>query len=79
MSHFAYNYLMSDIFSSAEQFWDNLLSRNPEQILEAFRSLDNPSRLSVLNHLRDMAAEDGWQPEQRLSARAALDAIEKQA
>ena len=70
---------MSDIFSSAEQFWENILSRNPEQILEAFRSLDDPSRLTVLNHLRDMASEEGWQSEQRLSAQAALDAIEMQA
>jgi hypothetical protein len=70
---------MSDIFSSAEQFWDNILSRNPEQILEAYRSLDNPSQLSVLNHLRDMASEEGWQPQQRLSAQVALDAIERPA
>jgi hypothetical protein len=68
---------MSDIFSSAEQFWDNLLSRDPDQIQEAFRSLDIPSRQAVLKHLRDMAFEEGWQPEQRLSAQAALEKIEK--
>lgn len=67
---------MSDIFSSSEQFWDNILSRDPVQILEAFRSLDTPSRQAVLNHLQSMAKEDGWLSEQRLSANIALEAIE---
>jgi hypothetical protein len=69
---------MSDIFSSSEQFWDNILSRDPSQILEAFRFLDIPSRQAVLNHLQSMTQEDGWLSEQRLSAKIALEAIQSQ-
>lgn len=70
--------LMAATFSSDEHFWDNLLSRDPHLILEAFRTLDNPSRQAVLKHLHSMSEEDGWLPQQRDSALVALEAIEKE-
>lgn len=59
-----------------ELFWDQILSRSPDQIRAAFARLDEPSRREVIAHLHRMASEEGWHPEQVASARAALDALE---
>ncbi len=59
-----------------EQFWDNLLSRQPDQIREAFASIDPEVRRHVLDHLHRMISEEGWHPEQRASAQAALETLE---
>jgi hypothetical protein len=58
-----------------EGLWDHLLSRQPEQIRSAFVALESPQQKAVLAHLHRMLNEDGWQPGQRISARAALKAI----
>ena len=58
-----------------EAFWDWLLSGQPELIRQAYSDLDEAERQSVLAHLARMASEPGWQPEQRASARAALDVL----
>lgn len=52
-----------------------LLSRQPDEIEQVYASLDPDQRDAVLDHLHKMATESGWQPEQRISAQAALDAI----
>ena len=59
-----------------EHLWDNLLSRNPEQILKIFTTLDAIQQKSVLEHLSRMAQEPGWHPEQSLSAQIALKALD---
>jgi HPt (histidine-containing phosphotransfer) domain-containing protein len=61
-----------------EQLWDHLLSRQPESIQQAFSTLDAPDQQSVLQHLKRMASEAGWQAEQRQSARVALQVLEAQ-
>ena len=61
-----------------EFLWDALLSRQPDIIQDVFYGLDEDSRRNVMAHLKAMASEEGWQPEQAKSARAALDALEKQ-
>ena len=61
-----------------EFLWDALLSRQPDIIQDVFYGLDEDSRRNVMAHLMAMASEEGWQPEQAKSARAALDALEKQ-
>ena len=58
-----------------EAFWDWLLSGQPELIRQAYSDLDEAERQSVLAHLSRMTSEPGWQPEQRASARAALDVL----
>ena len=58
-----------------EILWDSLLSRQPAQIRAAYASLTGAEQQAVLNHLRRMAQEPGWNPEQRKSAQAALDAL----
>jgi NADH:ubiquinone oxidoreductase subunit E len=60
-----------------EILWNALLSRQPDIIREVYFGLDEDSRSSVLAHLKAMANEEGWHPEQVLSARAALAALEK--
>jgi hypothetical protein len=55
--------------------WEMLLSRRPGVIRKTFDTLDTEEQHAVLDHLRRMVSESGWQPEQRESARAALEAI----
>jgi hypothetical protein len=55
--------------------WERLLSRQPEEIQPAFDALDDESRQALLAHLKRMAGEDGWHPEQRASAQAALNVL----
>jgi hypothetical protein len=58
-----------------EIFWNEILSRNPLQIKAAFEQLSDQERQDVFNHLKKMSREEGWQPEQKISADAALDVI----
>ena len=68
---------MTDSPSYLEILWDALLSRDPNQVRAAFSVLDPDSQKTVLAHLRRMAEEDGWHPEQVKSARTALAALEQ--
>lgn len=58
-----------------EIFWDAILSRNSELIQIACSELDEKERMELIAHLRRMVNEEGWHPEQRKSAQAALDII----
>lgn len=58
-----------------EKTWDGILSCETEKIQQTFSSLDEQNQLVVLEHLRKMTGESGWQPEQVKSASAALQAI----
>lgn len=58
-----------------EKTWDAILSRKPKTIRSTFSHLDPSSQKVVMEHLKKMATEEGWHPEQVLSARAALDAL----
>ena len=60
---------------SPEQLWDQLLSRQAEQILAAYNRLSPDEQVYVLHHLGRMASEPGWHTEQVLSAQAALQAL----
>lgn len=70
-----YNRPMNGPNASFESFWEDLLSRYPKRVWEAFATLDINQQQVVLEHLERMVNEAGWQPEQRKSAQAALDAI----
>ncbi len=61
--------------SKLEALWDDLLSRQPERVKAAFAGLEATDRQAILAHLKRMVAEPGWQPEQRTSAQAALQAL----
>ncbi|WP_299027241.1 hypothetical protein [uncultured Thermanaerothrix sp.] len=58
-----------------EAFWEAILSRDPQQIQAAFARLDREAQKAVMQHLFRMVNEPGWHPEQRLSARKALEAL----
>jgi hypothetical protein len=66
---------MNENQEAFEDLWDNLLSRNPKRIWESFDALDVDQQQAVQEHLERMIHEPGWQPEQRISAQTALDAI----
>ena len=70
-----YNLPMNEPNASFENLWGDLLSRYPRRVWEAFATLDIDQQQAVLEHLERMVTEAGWQPEQRKSAQAALDAI----
>ena len=58
-----------------ELFWAAVLSRQPRRIRAAVRPLSPAERAALLAHLNRMATEDGWLPQQRDSALAAIEAI----
>jgi hypothetical protein len=62
-------------FTSPEVLWEAILSRDIPRILESWHALNPEERTSLLAHLECMVSEDGWHPEQVISARCALDAI----
>jgi hypothetical protein len=66
---------MPDFFDPVELFWESLLSRQPDQIQAAFNSVDKDTQAQVLEHLRQMATEEGWHPEQVISASTALEIL----
>lgn len=60
-----------------ESFWAEMLSREPERIQAAFNSLPQADeKAAVLAHLNKMVSEKGWAEPQRISAEAALKALE---
>jgi hypothetical protein len=58
-----------------EVIWDDILSRRPARIRRRFDLLDEASRVEVMEHLKRMTTEDGWQDVQVASAQAALAAL----
>lgn len=60
-----------------EQLWDRILSREPEQIRQAFGELLAADQAVVLGHLEKMVSEDGWHAEQVISARLALETLQQ--
>lgn len=59
-----------------QDLWDNLLSREPVRVIEAWGALTDEEQLAVLTHLQRMVSEDGWLEVQRQSAQAALAALD---
>jgi glycine betaine/choline ABC-type transport system substrate-binding protein len=66
---------MPDFYDPVELFWESLLSRHPDQIQAAFNSVDKTTQAQVLEHLQQMVTEEGWHPEQVLSAQTALEIL----
>jgi hypothetical protein len=70
--------VMNQLETFLEKTWDALLSRDAQRITKTFASLDQESQHIVLEHLKKMVSEDGWHPDQVLSAKAALQAIQSE-
>ncbi len=62
--------------TSTEILWEQILSRDPDQVRTAFFALDKETQLYVSAHLLAMTSEEGWHPEQVISAQKALASIE---
>ncbi len=60
-----------------EQFWNAILSRQPQRIRRAVKQLNAPARAALLIHLQSMISEEGWLPQQRESAQIAIDVIQE--
>jgi hypothetical protein len=60
---------------SIEELWGALLSREAELIQSAYSRLAKGEQRAVLAHLHRMAEEEGWHPEQRRSAEAAIKVL----
>jgi hypothetical protein len=58
-----------------ESLWERLLSGDKDLVISAYALLEPEEQQAVVAHLRRMAIEPGWQPEQRGSALAALAAL----
>lgn len=58
-----------------QTLWDRLLSSEKDLVLLTYSALALDEQRAVLEHLKRMATEPGWQPEQRASALAALTAL----
>ena len=63
---------MNNLF---DRIWTEILSRDAARIKTAYTSLSADEQKKVHAHLKKMAAEEGWHPEQVLSAQTALEAI----
>ncbi len=61
--------------SELDAFWENMLSRDPARVREAWGTLTVEERLAIHAHLVRMTTEEGWAEPQRISAQAALDAL----
>ena len=67
--------LMNADHDNFYNIWEMILSRQSEVVRQTFSSLDEEEQNAVLEHLQRMQSEPGWQPSQRESAQAALEAI----
>ncbi len=66
---------MANYGNDLELLWEQLLSRDANKVRAAFIKLDSASQQVVKDHLKRMASESDWHPEQRVSAEAALQAL----
>ena len=62
-----------------DQLWEELLCGDAARVRRAWDDLTDNEAQAVLAHLREMRDGEGWQPDQRQAAVAALRAIEEQA
>lgn len=59
-----------------ERLWAEILSGDAGRIRRAFAQLSPDETAPVVAHLQRMAMDEGWQPGQRLRARAALEVVD---
>ncbi|MBN2303000.1 MAG: hypothetical protein JXQ72_00895 [Anaerolineae bacterium] len=59
-----------------ETLWANILSRDADRIRATWDALNAEEKTAVRAHLTRMVTEPDWSEPQRISAQAALDALE---
>lgn len=65
---------MVDLFAN---YWEEILSRQPQRIRAAYLALEGEARQAVLAHLGRMTGEPDWHPAQVESATIALQALQE--
>ena len=60
-----------------QDFWDNILSAEPEKIINTYRILDANEQQYVIVHLYKMINEPGWHSSQVSAAQVAISTIEE--
>ena len=60
-----------------DDIWEQLLSRDAKSIRALFSTLSADEKLATQVHLKKMAYETGWHPEQKKSALKAFLVIEE--
>ena len=58
-----------------DDLWREILSSEPARIRRVWRRLTDDECRAVLEHLRRMTEQTGWQPEQCAAAAAALRVV----
>jgi len=66
---------MNSLEEYLEHVWDGILSEDETLILQTYQSLSAEDQNVVLNHLKKMVSESGWQLIQVRTATSALTAL----
>ena len=66
---------MIDDYLDIEALWGDLLSQEVERIKTTFNRLLPSEQEKILRHLRRMATDSDWHPNQRIAARTALQIL----
>jgi hypothetical protein len=67
--------MMNSLEEYLEHVWDGILSEDETLILQTYQSLSAEDQNVVLNHLKKMVSESGWQLIQVRTATSALTAL----
>lgn len=67
------------LIDDLDNFWFEILSKDPDRIDKAWQWLDDDEQHALINHLQRMSSETGWQEGQRRRAQMALAVIAKRA
>ena len=65
--------------NTIDEIWEDLLSEEPARIRRVWTDLTDEECAAVLEHLRRMSEEEGWQPAQQQAAAFALRVLREQA
>lgn len=63
--------------NTIEIFWDKLLSREKNAIIEAFDSLSQKEQVKIVNHLKNIISNPDYLDQQKESASIALQTIKE--
>jgi hypothetical protein len=66
---------MIDDYLDIEALWGDLLSQEVVRIQTTFNRLLPAEQEKILRHLRRMASDSDWQPNQRIAAQTALQIL----
>jgi hypothetical protein len=66
---------MINDYLDIETLWGDLLSQEVERIKTTFNRLSSEEQEKILKHLKRMATDSDWHPNQRIAAQTALQIL----